>query len=156
FDPFVDRMPVIVQPEIDPASVSRATIAFHYQDPANQLDERKLVELVPPYHTTTVTLPLMNAKKRSYAYQTTLYKPDGSAENRPEITTEDMSVVIADGSQPFDVTVTLIGDLGAAGLAALQVDLRAEPLDGKAPAVQSHLFQPGGEFKWAQRLMLRT
>lgn len=154
-DPFVDRLPIILQPEIDQANVSRATVAFHYQDTANQLDVRKLVELTPPYKTTTVSLPLMNKIKRSYSYQTTLIKTDGSAENRAEVTTDAMSVVIADGSQAFDVNVTLIGDLVQAGLTALEVDLRSEPLDGRAPTIFSHLFQPG-EAKWAQRLMLRT
>jgi hypothetical protein len=156
FDPFVDRLPIIVQPEIDPANVSRVTIAFHYQDPANQLDIRKLLELLPPYRTTTVSLPLMNSKKREYSYQATLYKTSGGAENRPEVTTDQMSIFIADGALPFDVTVMLVGDLTQAGLAALQVDLKSEPLDGQTAAVQSHLFQVGGDTKWVQRLMLRT
>jgi hypothetical protein len=50
----------------------------------------------------------------------------------------------------------LVGDLGQAGLTALQVDLRSEPLDGQPAAVESHLFQTGGDTKWVQRLMLRT
>ena len=156
FDPFVDRMPVIVQPEVDPANVSRVTIAFHYQDAASQLDVRKLVELLPPYHTTVVSLPLMNAKKREYSYQTTLFKATGGAENRPEVTTDQISVIVADGSLPFDVSVMLVGDLGQAGLTALQVDLRAEPLDGQSAAMQSHLFEGAGDTKWVQRLSLRT
>jgi hypothetical protein len=157
FDPFVDRLPVIVQPEVDPANVSRLTIAFHYEDAANQLDVRKLVEIAPPFRTTTVILPLMNAKKREYAYQATIYRTGGAAaENLPELTTDQMSIVIADGSLPFDVSVILVGDLVQAGLAALQVDLQADPLDGQPPAPQSHLFQPGGDSKWIQRLTLRS
>jgi len=117
---------------------------------------RKLVELSPPYRTTVVSLPLMNSRKRQYSYQTTLYKVTGGAENRPEVTSDQLSIIVADGSLPFDVSVTLVGDLGQAGLTALQVDLRAEPLDGQTAAVQSHLFQIGGDSKWVQRLSLRT
>jgi hypothetical protein len=155
FDPFVDRLPIILQPEVDPANVARITVAFHYQDSANQLDVRKLVELAPPYKTTTVSIPVMDLKKRKYSYQTTIFKVSGGAENRPEVTTDQISIPIADGSMPLDVTVSIIGDLAQAGLSALQVDLRAEPLDGQAPAVQSHLFQ-GADNKWVQRLLLRT
>jgi hypothetical protein len=154
-DPFVERLPLILQPEVDPASVSRITLAFHYQDNANQLDVRKLVELVPPYHTTVVNLPMMNSKKRSYSYQATLFKPGGGAENRPEVTTDQMSIILADGSLPFDVNVMVVGDLNQAGLTALQVDLKAEPLDGQSDSVQSHLFQ-GADTRWVQRLALRT
>jgi hypothetical protein len=156
FDPFVDRLPLIVQPEVDAASISRVTLAFHYQDSANQLDVRKLVELSPPYRTTVVSLPLMDSKKRQYSYQATLYQVSGGAQNRPEVTTDQISIVVADGSLPFDVNVILVGDLGQARLSALQVDLRAEPLDGQPATVQSHLFQVGADTKWTQRLTLRS
>jgi hypothetical protein len=156
FDPFIARLPLILQPEVDPASVPRITVAFHYEDTANQLDVRKLVELAPPYHTMVVNLPMMNPTKRTYWYQTTLFKAGGGAENRPEVSTDQMSIILADGSLPFDVNVMVVGDLNQAGLIALQVDLKAEPLDGQGDSVQSHLFQGGPDIRWVQRLALRT
>ena len=69
---------------------------------------------------TTVSIPMMDVKKKRYSYQTTLFKTSGGAENRPEVTTDQISIPIADGSMPFDVNVTILGDLAQAGLSALQ------------------------------------
>jgi hypothetical protein len=98
----------------------------------------------------------MDLKKRSYAYQLTLFRAGGGAENRPEITTDQTAVIVADSGQPNDISVTLVGDVGQAGLVALQVDLRTDPADGQAAKIESHLFEPGGDKKWVQRLVMRT
>jgi len=157
FDPFVDRIPIVVQALVDPTSVTRVTVAFSYKDTAHQIDVHKLVELDgPAFKPVTLTLPLMDPKKREYTYTATIVKANGEAVVRKETTTSDLALNIGDGSVIVDVQVTLLGDVAAAKASAVQVDLQAEPIDGRPPTIQSHLFEAGGDKKWTQRLLLRS
>jgi len=56
----------------------------------------------------------------------------------------------------FDVTMTILGDMAAQQIQAIQVDLRAEPLDGARQKVESKLFQPGAPTQATARLLLRA
>lgn len=156
-DPFVDRLPIIIQPQIDSAKVLRVVVELRYADPDNNLDVRKNVELVGPnYRSTTVTLPIMNHERREYSYQVSLIKTNGGAENHALVVTEDLSIVITEGGVYFDVNLVLIGDLAQRGLDAVQVDLRAEPPEGEVGTVESILFERGGDKKAQKRLLLRA
>jgi hypothetical protein len=155
-DPFVQRMPIVIEPEVDPTNVQRITIDLHYQDPDNQLDVHKFVDLPgPTYKPTTIALPMMDASKRSFSYQCTLIKSSDS-ENRPEVQTDQPRIVITEGGIAFDVTVQLLGDLAQSNMSGLQLDLRSEPLDRQQQKLFSHLFEPGGDKRFAQRLLLRA
>jgi hypothetical protein len=156
-DPFVDRIPVVVQPEVDGQVVARITVDFHYADPDNQLDFHKLVELVgPTFRSQVVNLPVVDPDKRGFTYTAALFKIDGTAQNWAEVATEVPTVIVRDGGAPFTITVQLIGDLAANHFSALEVDLRAQPLDGVQAKEESHLFQPGGDNKWVQALTIRV
>jgi hypothetical protein len=85
-----------------------------------------------------------------------LVKPNGQAENHAPKTTDQLSIIITEGGVYLDVDVVLIGDLATFQVDALQVDLRADPLDGVPPKVESHLFLPGEPKRYTQRLLLRA
>ena len=154
-DPFVQRMTVVIEPEVDPANVLRISIDLHYQDPDNQLDVHKFIDLPgPTYKPTTVAIPMMDPNKRQFSYQCTLIKPSGS-ENRPEVETDVPRIIVTEGGVAVDVSVQLLGDLSQSGIGGLQLDLKSEPLDGQQEKVFSHLFEPGGDKHFVQRLLLR-
>ena len=156
-DPFVDRLPVRVQPLVDPANVARVDVELSYADPAHHFEVHKSVGVVgPEFLPVTETIPLIDARLRGYTYQATLVKKNGQAERQPATTTEVLSVLVTEGGAYFDVTVTILGDMTQAALQAVQVDLRAEPLDGVPPRVESRLFQPGQPPQAAVRLLLRV
>jgi hypothetical protein len=155
-DPFVDRLPVTVDPQVDPANVARVNVEFEYEDPANNFTVHKQVEIGAPFRRSTVTIPIVDASKREFSYTVTLVKPNGHAENHAPKTTDQLSIIITEGGVYLDVDVVLIGDLATFQVDALQVDLRAEPLDGVQPKVESHLFLPGEPKRYTQRLLLRA
>jgi hypothetical protein len=155
-DPFVDRLPVTVDPQVDPANVARVNVEFEYEDPANNFTVHKQVEIGAPFRRSTVTIPIVDASKREFSYTVTLVKPNGHAENHAPKTTDQLSIIITEGGVYLDVDVVLIGDLATFQVDALQVDLRAEPLDGVPPKVESHLFLPGEPKRYTQRLLLRA
>ena len=155
-DPFLQRLPIVIEPEVDPANVQRITIELHYTDSDNQLDLRKFVDIPgPAYKPITVSLPMMDPTKRTFGYQCTLIKATGS-ENRPEVQTDQPTIIVTEGGVPFDVDVRLLGDLAQSRLTGLEVDLRSEPLDSQQPKIESHLFEPGGDKHYTQRLLLRA
>jgi hypothetical protein len=156
-DTFVDRLPITIQPLVDKANIARVAVELLYQDPANHLDIRKNVELVgPDYRAQSVTIPLMNAKRREFAYRVLLIKANGGSEQQPERKTEQLSLLITEGGVYLDVNVTLLGDLAQNRLDAVQIDLRSEPLDGERQRIETHLFEPGAEKKVSKRLLLRA
>ena len=149
-------MTVVIEPEVDPANVLRITVDLHYQDPDNQLDVHKFIDLPgPAYKPTTVAIPMMNPNKRQFSYQCTLIKASGS-ENRPEVETDEPNIIVTEGGLAVDVNVQLLGDLAQSGIGGLQLDLKSEPLDGQQEKVFSHLFEPGGDKHFVQRLLLRV
>ncbi len=158
-DPFVDRLPVIIQPQIDPSKVLRVVVELQYDDAENDLVVRKNVELVAPnYRSTRVELPIMNRDRREYAYKVSLIRANGGAENQPLVRTEDLSIAIAEagGGVYYDVSLVLLGDLAQKGIDALQIDLRAEPPEGEVVTIESHLFERGGDKKATRRLFVRA
>jgi hypothetical protein len=155
-DPFVDRLPITVDPHVDPANVARIDVALMYEDPANNFTVRKQVELEAPFKRSTVTIPIVDQKKREYSYTVSLVKANGQAENHTPKTTDQLSIIITEGGVYLDVDVVLIGDLAALGVDALQIDMKTEPLDGAQPKVESHLFLPTDAKRFTQRLLLRA
>jgi hypothetical protein len=155
-DPFVQRLTVIIEPEVDPTNVLSIAIDLHYQDPDNQLDIHKFIDLPgPTFKPVTVAIPMMNPSKRDFTYQCTLIKASGS-ENRPEVETDEPRIIVTEGGLALDVNVQLLGDLAQNGISGLQLDLKSEPLDGQQEKVFSHLFEPGDDKHFVQRLLLRV
>ncbi len=155
-DPFVDRLPISVDPHVDSANVARINVELHYEDPANNFVVRKQVELEAPFKRVTASIPIVDSTKREYSYAVSLVKPNGQAENYQPKTTDQLSIIITEGGVYLDVDVVLVGDLAALAVDALQVDLQSEPLTGAQPKVESHLFLPGEAKKFTQRLLLRA
>jgi hypothetical protein len=155
-DPFVDRLPVTVDPHVDPANVARIDVELVYEDTANNFTVRKQVELEAPYKRITVTIPIVDPKKREYSYTISLVKPNGQAEVHVPKVTDQLSIIITEGGVYLDVDVVLIGDFNALSVDALQVDMQAEPLDGAQPKIESHLVMPTDPKRFTQRLLLRA
>jgi hypothetical protein len=157
-DPFVDRLPILIHPQVDPANVLRALVELRYEDPEHAFEVRKNVELVGPnYGATTVTLPIIDRERREYTYQISLIKAGGgAAENQHEVRTEQLSIIVTEGGVYLDLSVVLLGDMAAHQILAIQLDLRSEPLDGAIQKVESHLFEAGKETRTAKRLLLRA
>ena len=65
-------------------------------------------------------------------------------------------IIVTEGGLAVDVSVQLLGDLAQSGIGGLQLDLKSEPLDGQQEKVFSHLFEPGGDKHFVQRLLLRV
>ena len=155
-DPFVDRLPITVDPHVDAANVARINVELHYEDSANNFVVRKQVELEPPFKRLTASIPIVDSIKREYSYAVSLVKPNGQAENHEPKVTDQLSIIITEGGVYLDVDVVLIGDFGALAVDALQIDLRSEPLPGAQTKVESHLFLSGEPKKFTQRLLLRA
>jgi hypothetical protein len=157
-DPFVDRLNLFIDPRVDPANVARLIVDLHYEDPANKFEVRKQVEISSaPFKLTNVSIPLIDKKKREYTYQVSLVKPSGGAENHAPKSTDQLSIIITEGGVYLDVDLVLIGDLTAAGVEALQIDLQSQPLEGEAPKIESQLFLPSDPAKRVtKRLLLRA
>ena len=156
-DSFVDRLPITIQPLVDKANIARVAVELHYEDPTNRLDFRKNVELIgPDYRQASVTIPIMDSRRRTYRYRVILIRTNGGVENQPEKETDQLSILVTEGGEYLDVKISFFGDLAQSKVDALQVDLRAEPLDGAHPKVESHLFEPGAEKKTTRRLLVRN
>jgi hypothetical protein len=155
-DPFLDRLPITVDPHVDAANVGRINVELHYEDPANNFIVRKQVELEAPFKRTTTTIPIMDSKKREYTYTVSLVKPNGQAESHEPKVTDQLSIIITEGGVYLDVDVKLIGKLDPLGIDAIQLDLQAEPMDGNQPKIESHLFLPNEPDRFTQRLLLRA
>lgn len=156
-DSFVDRLPITIQPLVDKEKVARVVVELRYEDATNRLDIRKNVEMVgPDYRTQTITLPIMDRKKREYTYRVLLIKTNGGTESQPERKTEQLSILVTEGGVYMDVALMILGDMAAQKIDALQVDLRSEPLEGDRQRVESHVFEPGGDKKKVIRLLLRN
>lgn len=155
-DPFLDRLPITVDPHVEAANVGRINVELFYEDPPNNFTVRKQVELDPPFKRATATIPIVNGKKREYTYTVSLVKPNGQAESHEPKLTDQLSIIITEGGVYLDVDVKLIGKLDALGVDALQLDLQTEPLDGNQPKLESHLFLPGEPDRFTQRLLLRA
>ena len=156
-DPFDDRLQITVFPQVEASNVARISVELFYEDPSNNFEVRKQVDLEgPQFRRTNVTIPLMNSKRRDYTYTVSLIKPNGKAENHSPKETDQLSIVITEGGVYLDVDVVLIGDLAGLGIDALQLDLRSEPLEGELPKIESQLFLPGPEKRISKRLLLRA
>ena len=155
-DPFADTLPILIDPQVDPASVLRVGVELHYIDAENDLEVHKNVELVAPYRSTTVSLPLINPSRRKYSYEVSLVKTGARSENWAPRESDDLSIVVTEGGVYCDVQLTVLGDLNTLQVDALQVDLRAEPLEGAHQEVDSFLFTPGQPGTTARRLLLRA
>jgi hypothetical protein len=156
-DPFVDRLPIVLQPLVDRTNVVRVDVELQYEDPGNHLDVRKNVELLgPDFHPVTVTIPIIDPDRREFTYRATLTKTNGTSERQAPVATERLSIPITEGGIYFDVQVVLLGSMEAAGIQAVQVDLRSEPLEGDRQRTESHLFEPGQENRTIKRLLLRA
>lgn len=156
-DMFVDRLPITIQPLVDKNNVARVVVELLYQDPENHLDIRKNVELVgPDYRAASVTIPIMNAKRRAFTSRVLLIKTNGGSEQQPPRQTEQLSLLVTEGGVYLDVTVTMLGELASKKLDAIQIDLRSEPLEGDRQRIETHLFEPGGDKKVVKRLLLRA
>jgi hypothetical protein len=156
-DPFVDRLPVIIDPVVDPNNIARVYVELNYEDPSNNFTVRKQVEVLPPFKRSTVTIPIVDAKKREYTYIVSLIRATGQEERHDPRTTDQLSVAITEGGIYMDTTVNLLGGkLDALGVDAVQVDLQTDPLDGATTKVESHLFLPGDPLQWKTRLLVRS
>lgn len=156
-DPFDHRLEIRVRPEVDPATVRRIHVEIEYSDPRNDHQVTKSIDLEgPDFMPQTVMVPVMDPRRREYTYSVTLIKTDGRAENHEPKVTDQEAITVTEGGIYLDVRVVLLGDLAAAGLDAVQVDLKAEPLDGDRERVEEHLFLPGGESQVTKRLLLRA
>ena len=156
-DPWVDRLQLMIQPQVDRTNVLRIEVELEYDDPANRLQVRKNVELNgPDFRPTQVSIPIVDRTRRRYKYQVLLIKSNGTTEAHAPIETDELSIVVSEGGVYMDVTVLLIGTLQQAGIDAVEVEVRAEPLDGAQPVTQTLMFMPGAEPKQTQRLLLRA
>jgi len=158
-DPFADRLPIIIHPQVDSHNVLRVEVELHYDDPDNHMEVRKNVEILgPDFRPASISIPIVDRSKREYTYKVSLIKANGGAENQLEQKTEQLSIIVSEGGIYFDVTVTLLGaaTMAAHAIDAIQVDLKAEPLDGALEVVESELFEAGGAIKTVKRLLLRA
>ncbi|MGH8531189.1 MAG: hypothetical protein ACREV1_00315 [Gammaproteobacteria bacterium] len=156
-DPFVDRLPILIDPRVDPNHTARIHVELFYDDTANRWQVRKPVDLDGPnFRSTTVTLPIIDPRRREYTYTVSLIRPNGSDEVYAPKQTEQLSIIVTEGGIYLDVDIVLLGDLAQLGVDALQIDLRTKPLEGELERVEDHLFQPGPEKKITKRLLLRA
>ncbi len=156
-DPFDHRLDIRVVPQVDPANVRRIHVEFHYEDPGNEHEVRKSLELEgPEFRPQSVTIPVMDPRRRRYSYSVTLIQTNGRTEIHAPKVTDQESITVTEGGIYLDVRVVLLGDLAQLGIDAIQVDLRSEPLAGEREKVEEHLFLPGGEAQVVKRLMLRA
>jgi hypothetical protein len=156
-DPFVDRLPIVIQTIVDPANVRRVDVKIDYEDRANDFEVHKTERIDgPDFEQVRTLLPIMDPRRRKYTYTVTLIKTSGQAEMHEPKTTDDLSIVVTEGGAYLHVQVTLLGDLTQLGVSAVQVDLRSEPLAGQREKVESHLFVPGAEAQVGKTLLLRA
>ncbi|MDP2315709.1 MAG: hypothetical protein Q8P41_22620, partial [Pseudomonadota bacterium] len=155
-DPFEDALPIVLDPQVDPANVVRVSVEIHYADPAHGLEVHRAVELVAPYRTSTVRIPLIDSTRRTYTYTVSLVKTGARSENWEPRESDDSSIVITEGGTYFDAQLTLLGDLAAQQIDAVQIDLRAEPLEGQNVEIDSFLFVPGQPATATRRLLIRS
>jgi hypothetical protein len=156
-DPFTDRLPITIEALVDRANVARVDIELTYDDAHSHLNVHKSIQITgPDFAPAHVTIPIVDPRRRQYTYQATLIKPNAAAESQPPVQTDRLAINITEGGIYLDVTITVLGDLGSAGLDAVQVDLRSEPLDGAQPHVETTLFQPNQAAQAVKRLLLRT
>jgi hypothetical protein len=156
-DPFADRLPITVDPQVDAADVLRVMVDLRYQDADNGLDIHRNVELVgPEYRAETVQIPVIDPEKRRYTFRVRLVKQGGQTEEREAQTTDALTIVVTPGGFYMDVQVALLGTLESQELTAVQVDMKTEPLDGQAEKVESHLFMPTDPVRMTQRLLMRA
>src|SRR5262249_35332313 len=102
-DPFLDRLPITVDPHVDAANVARINVELLYEDPPNNFTVRKQVELDAPFKRATATIPIVNGKKREYTYTVSLVKPNGQAESHEAKLTDQLSIIITEGGVYLDV-----------------------------------------------------
>jgi len=156
-DPFVDRLPIIIDPVVDPNNIARVYVELSYEDPSNNFTVRKQVEVLPPFKRSSATIPIVDAKKREYTYTISLIRVNGQEERHDPKTTDQLSVAITEGGVYMDTTVNLLGGkLDTLGVDAVQIDLQTDPLDGAPPKIESHLFLPGDPLQWKTRLLVRS
>ena len=156
-DPWIDRLQLTVQPQVDRNNVLRIEVDLQCDDPPNHLQVRKNVELVgPDFRPTQISIPIVNRTRRGYKYQVLLIKANGSTEAQEPVETDDLTIIVTEGGIYMDVTVLLIGTLQQVGIDAVEVEVRSEPLDGAQPVTQTMMFVPGAEIKQTQRLLLRA
>jgi hypothetical protein len=138
-DPFVERLPILVNAAVDKTNVSRVDVEISYVDKDNDYTVTKLVTAVgPDFVPLSVAIPLMDPDVRKYTYTATLVRVSGAPDTQPAATTNASSIYIVDGHS-LDVVVAVLGGLAAAGIDGVQVDLRATSDDTQP---QSVLFQP--------------
>jgi hypothetical protein len=138
-DPFVERLPILVNAAVDKTNVSRVDVEIGYADKDNDYTVTKLVTVPgPDFVPVSVAIPLMDPDVRKYTYTATLVRVSGAPDTQAVVTANASSIYIADGHS-LDVVVAVLGGLAAAGIDGVQVDLRATPDDNQP---QSMLFQP--------------
>ena len=139
-DAFAERMSVMVNAPVDATKVSRVDVQLDYVDKDNAFQATKLVSIPgPAFVPVSVSIPLMNPDVRTYTYTATIIKVSDAPETQPPVTSTSSSIYVVDGHS-LVVIVTVLGDLGAAKLDAVQIDVRADANDNQPVSL---LFQPG-------------
>ncbi|MCA9652502.1 MAG: hypothetical protein KC501_21480 [Myxococcales bacterium] len=157
--PFTGRLRVRVVPAVDPTSVGLIVGELVHVDPGTGLESRRSLSLEPPFRPTTLELPLIDPAHDEYSWSYRLFAPGAStpAEEKGPIVGNAKVQVISEGDVVhLEIEVVIVGDLAAAEVLAVQVDLRAPPPPGRQPQIHSLLFEMGGETRIKQRLALRA
>jgi hypothetical protein len=156
--PFTGRLVVRIVPAVDPASVKLLLGELRYSDPTTGLTTTHPVSIGPPFRPQQVEIPVIDPRHDQYSWSYRLLPPDGSSgQEFGPIVTNAKVLVVSEGDTMFlDVEVVLTGDLLAAEVLAVQLDVRAEPPPGERPWITSHLFEAGAATRTTLHLKLRA
>lgn len=157
-DPFTDRLRVRIVPAVDPGTVGLVIGELTHVDPESGLESRRNVTLEPPFRPTTVSIPVRDASHREYRWSYQVIPLAGGEGTRtgPIVSSAPVLVVAEGDVLHYAVEVAVVGDLEAAEVMAVQVDLRGEPPPGRQPKIHSLLFEMGGDTRVTERLALRS
>lgn len=156
--PFTGRLRIRVVPAVDAASVSLVLGELVHVDPGTGLELRRSLSLKAPFQPVMVELPMIDAAHDEYTWSYELVPATGGEGRRtgPIVTRARVLVVSDQGVAHHPVEVVLRGDMTAAGVLAVQVDLRGDPPPGHQPRILSHLFEPDAQRRTTLRLALRA
>ncbi|MEM7152815.1 MAG: hypothetical protein AAF799_08230 [Myxococcota bacterium] len=147
-----------VVPAVDPSSVGLVLAEIAHTDPGTGLEIRRTLSMSPPYRAQWVKIPLIDPQHTEVTWSYRLHPTGGGtpAEKGPFVTGSRALVITEGDVMLHDLELVVSGDLLAVEVLALQVDLRAEPPEGRQPEIVSHLFEAGGETSTRVRLNLRA
>ncbi|UXU76510.1 MULTISPECIES: hypothetical protein [unclassified Paracoccus (in: a-proteobacteria)] len=152
--PFRGERQLIVQPNVLSPSVEGIDVEVEYNDPAAAYARSFRATLTPPFAALTLRWSILDPARQQVRIRATVR--EGGIVSRGDWveTPETIHIVGTDAARPDLLTLRLIGgDLAAAGLDAVLVELRAPDETGQ-PRLTELFFGPGDPLT-AQATLIR-